>query len=295
MLISDRNLGIMFSLASALCFASLNFLVKVTSTHIPASEIMTARCIAGLLFLTPFVLKDIPQLIKPNSLMLWVRFIGGSIALFALFQNIQLSGVGVATALSNLAAVFVVAMSAIILGEKITFKDSVGIALVLGGAFVLQSPFGQNLGSKTIFLGIMGSFFGGVGMVALKIAAGQTSQYLIVWGFCIFAGLLSLIIPDSPWITPSYSDLGLLSLTGILGVLGQVLMTKAYAYLPASLASTINLSAMVWSITFESIYFKTIPNPLSIVSYFLIIIGLIVVQYHIDQEVEVKEVAVSQT
>lgn len=292
---NSRNLGIIFSLASALCFASLNFLVKVTSSHVPASEIMIARCIAGFFFLTPFVLKDIPQLIKPNSLMLWVRFIGGSIALFALFENIQLSGVGVATALSNLAAVFVVAMSAIILGEKIAFKDGIGITLVLGGAFLLQSPFGQNLGSKSIFLGIFGSFFGGVGMIALKIAAGQCSQYLIVWGFCIFAGLLSLIIPDSPWIMPSSGDFGLLCLTGTFGVLGQVLMTKAYAHLPASLASTINLSAMVWSITFESIYFKTFPNTLSIVSYFLIIIGLIVVQYHVDREVNLEEAAISQT
>jgi drug/metabolite transporter (DMT)-like permease len=280
----NRKTAILCGLSSALCFASLNLIVKASTTHFPADELVFSRSLVGIIFLTPLVWRDAPRLFQSNSASLWIRYIGGAIAFFALLFNIHISGVASATMLSNSSALFTVIFSALILHEKITQKEAWGIAWVIVGTLILHSPVGSNLPFKGLVIGLIGAVGGAMGALALRKASNQHPKLFLVWGFCVFCGVLSLLNPSTKWVLTSSTDFLVLFTTGVLGVAGQYFLTLAYSTLPASIASATSLSAIIWGITLESAYFGTIPNSISLLSFGLIVYGL----YRIQTEGSVK-------
>ena len=171
--LNSRFIGIVYGLASSLCFAVMNTLIRVYAHDFPPGEIMFARGLCSIVFLTPCIAREIPSLFMIKSLFLWTRCLAGAIAIFALFYNIQLSGAAVSTALSYLASVFVIVLSTIFLRERLSRREWMGIIIVLSASVVLHLPIKSVAGSLTLFIGLLGAFAGGVAMTALKQTTGQ--------------------------------------------------------------------------------------------------------------------------
>jgi drug/metabolite transporter (DMT)-like permease len=274
----NKNNGVFLGLLAAFCFAILNVMIKVYADTLPATEMMFARGLVGLAVLTPLAGKEIKSLGDRQSILVWVRFLTGAIAVLALFYNIQLIGAGIAAALSNLSSVFVVFFSVLIFKEVLTLKEWLGVGLVLAGAFTLQSPFGSNISAVGAVVGLVGALAGGIALTSLKQITARYSASLIVWGFSLFCGVVALVSPTAtPWSLTSGMSLFLLIITGLLGMIGQILITHSYAVLPATIASAVSLSSIIWSVALECIYFKTLPNAWSMGSYAAMLIGLQVV------------------
>ncbi len=266
--------GILSGLGSALCFSMMTLIVRAQAHRFPASELMFARGLVGVICLAPLVFSDIPKLVGRYSALLWLRFLGGAFAIIALFHNIQITGVGPAQALGNLAAVFVVILSVIILKERFNTIQWFGITLVLLGAATLQSPFSFNAPLSVVLVGVAGAFSGSVAMISLKKVSKFFPANLVVFGFCLVTLLLALCFPSAPWsIGWDFATL-LLIISGLLGLFGQLLLTTSYLLLPAALASTLTLSALVWGVTFESIYYGEMPDYLACCCYVLMLVGL---------------------
>lgn len=266
------NLGVLIGLLSAFCFAGLNVLVKIAS--IPSAEMMFARGFVGVVLLTPFVVSEVRSLFHRHSIFVWIRFIAGALAVLALFYNIQINGAGLATAVANLTSLFVILFSIIFLRERLIFSEWIGIILVFLATFMLHSPLGLMINFQGSVIGLLGAFSGAIAIISLKKIANQYSAYLLVWGFCFFCGIISLFCPGPSWFCRSWLDVLALFLAGILGAAGQIFLTVSYRELPASLASAVTLSAILWSVILESLYFRELLSFPSSLSYLLMAIGL---------------------
>lgn len=270
--------GIFYGVVSALLFALLNILVKINQVEFPAAEMMFMRGICGVALLTPLVYKEIPQLATKTSFLAWIRFFAGAIAVYCLFYNIQKNGAGFAVALSNVSSLFVLFFSLIFLKESLLLKEWGSVFVVLSGVFFLHSPFVNRADPYGVVIGMIGALSGGIAMTALKTIATRFSSTLIVWGFSLVCGILAPLLPSSSWSCNNISSFIILMVTGFLGVYGQVFLTKSYLYLSSIIASVFSLSAILWSVLFESIYFQTTPGKGTLVSYGLIFIGLNLLQ-----------------
>jgi hypothetical protein len=60
--------------------------------------------------------------------------------------------------------------------------------------------------------------------------------------------------------------------------MGQLFLTQSYIHLKAPIASTLGLSALVWGVICESLYYKSIPAIGEIISYLLVILGVSLLQ-----------------
>ncbi len=274
--------GICMGLASAICFGLMSLIVRIAQ-QFPTSQLMFARGVIGVLLLSPFVFRDIPKLIHSNSAVLWLRFGAGAVASFSMFYNIQTSGVGPATALSNLATVFVILLSVLILKERFVKQQWLGMVLVIAGAALLQSPVGFNVPIRGIIIGVSGAFASGIAMISLKKASKRFSANLVVWGFCFVILLVASSVPGPQWSFPYDSNILILGLSGLLGVVGQLFLTQSYLHLPAALASTLTLSVLVWSVAFEALYLQTLPEKVACFCYALILLGL-----HLSHSAQMK-------
>jgi drug/metabolite transporter (DMT)-like permease len=259
---------------SALSFSLSNFFIRTKASHIPSSQIMSYRFIIAMVLLTPFIFKEIPLLWKRSCSPLWFRFAGESLALFALFENVKITGLAGATALNNLSSVFVVVGSALLFKDKLSLKEWLGIGVVLTGSFILQSPWGISIPLLGLMVGLSGAFSSGMSLLALKVSASRASALFMVWGFCLLCGVIGFTQWTGPLAIQSSSDWAWLSLVALIGIMGQILMTRAYMMLPAGIASATGLSGLVWSILLESLHKGSVPRITAILAYMMILGGL---------------------
>jgi drug/metabolite transporter (DMT)-like permease len=272
---SERMLGMGFGILAAVTFSASNFLVRHASGRFPASQILFFRFLLAMILLTPLVYREIPLLWKKGCAPLWIRFCGGALALLILYENVRLTGLAGASALNHLSAVFVVLGGALMFQDRLSLKEWLGIFVVLLGATILQSPWGISIPALGLLLGLTGAFSLATSLLALKKSASQASSLFMVWGFCFFCGMIGL----AKWHPlPSFSvpfDWAWLFCLGSVGILGQMFMTRAYALLPAGIASAVCLSEIVWSIILESIYMTRVPPVMAIASYAMMLSGLL--------------------
>lgn len=277
-MLKSRNLGILCGILSAVSFGVMNVIVNESATHLPHSEMAFARGALGFVVLSPFLVSNFKILISRRGWILWARSLAGAVSVVCIFFNLKHAGVGDAAALSNLSALFVVILTWLFLKEKILPWEWAGVCSVILGVLLLQSPFGSALPFLILAVGVTGAFTASLAYLALREAAQKFSPLLIVGLFCGATALLSCFIPDNRWTLPSGLDFLALLCVGLLGVVGQILMTHAYMRLPAAIACALSLSSVIWGVMLESILKWRLPNAGSLLSYGIILAGVFVIQ-----------------
>ena len=274
------NRGIFLGLFAACLFAIMNIIVKGSSEAFDPRLVLLSRGLMGVLLFTPYVKKEIFSLISKKSLFVWCRFFAGSISIYALCANVQMSGAAAGLALAKIEAVFVILLSIVFFKSFPKKIEWIAIFLILLGVYVLYGPVLATLHIKTVVIGLIGALFGGIALISLKKAAHAFSPLLIVWGLCFTSIFISFSLPSSKgFVSMDSIDIILLILVGVLGAAGQVFLTKSYSVLSAPIASMINLSSIVWCIVFEILLSGSFPNTISLFGYGLIILGLLSIQF----------------
>jgi drug/metabolite transporter (DMT)-like permease len=103
-----------------------------------------------------------------------------------------------------------------------------------------------------------------------------TDHYLVIINyFAYISGLVSLIILllQKSFQVPSPSDLLILILIGLAALVARITVTKAYQMAKASLISLYTYSQIIFASLFGLLFFKEIPDLLSIIGASFIIIS----------------------
>jgi drug/metabolite transporter (DMT)-like permease len=75
------------------------------------------------------------------------------------------------------------------------------------------------------------------------------------------------------WVTPSWQELGLLLVIGVLGGMAQVMLTEAWASAQVSALAPYSFSSLLWAILFGWIAFGDVPGLLTVVGATLIVVA----------------------
>jgi hypothetical protein len=75
------------------------------------------------------------------------------------------------------------------------------------------------------------------------------------------------------WVTPTWQELGLLLVIGVLGGMAQVMLTEAWASAQVSALAPYSFSSLLWAILFGWIAFGDVPGLLTVVGATLIVVA----------------------
>jgi drug/metabolite transporter (DMT)-like permease len=93
----------------------------------------------------------------------------------------------------------------------------------------------------------LGGFFGALStMLVRQLSATEPSTTIVLWQALLMTGMTGLALPFV-WITPSLGDLGLLVLMGLIGGVGQVLNTEAFASAQVSSLGPYTYTGLLWA------------------------------------------------
>jgi drug/metabolite transporter (DMT)-like permease len=94
----------------------------------------------------------------------------------------------------------------------------------------------------------------------------------IVFYFTLLSSVLGVCSIALGWVAPlSLADAGLMLLMGILGGIGQILLTSSYRHGDASLVAPFEYSSMIWAVALGWFLFGDIPQQVVLIGAAVVI------------------------
>ncbi|MCB6179629.1 DMT family transporter [Rhodobacter sp. Har01] len=263
--------GIALKLGSVLVFIVMAGLIKATAVHVPGGQAVFFRS----LFAVPVILVwlawqgDLSTGLRTGNPMghVWRGF-AGTLAMGLGFAGLGYLPLPEVTAIGYAAPLLTVIFAAMFLGEEVrAFRISavvlgmIGVLIVLSPRLsILQQPDGGHAEAFGAMLVLGSAVFAALAQVFVRKLVQTERTPAIVFWFSVTATVLSLATLPFGWVWPTPRETTFLVLSGLLGGVGQVLLTAAYREADASLVAPFDYASMLFALAIGWFVFAEAPT-----------------------------------
>ena len=280
--------GIVMMLLASICFALMAAMIKFVR-NVPVMEIVFIRSLP-IIIIVPLIIryKRIP-LCGNNQPLLFLRCFFSTFGIISYFYTLTLMALTDAVTIKQLSTFFIIILARIFLKEKITLKQIYIFVFAFVGALLVVKP-GLRLDILPAIIGILRAISTAGSYVSVRHLRLTEHPLVIVNYFGLITGIVSLtvLIMQRNFVIPDLLNLSVLILNGLLGMIGQIALTKAYQLAKANLVSLYLYLQIIYSTIFGIIVFKEIPD-LFIICGAIIIISCGYLNYKFKLDVNRKE------
>lgn len=264
--------GITFKCVSVLVFTMMAVLIKTTSQDglgVPPGQQVFFRSF----FAIPIILIWVAMQGQLRSGLRTFRPMGhfyrgvvGTGAMGLGFWALSLLPLPEVTVIGYAAPLLTVILAAMFLNEEVRLFRMSMVALGLLGVVIVLTPrltagadmdLRQSLGA-VVTLAAAGCT--ALAMIFVRKLVQEERTSAIVFWFSVTSTLLSLLTLPFGWIVPDARTTALLITIGVLGGIGQILLTTAYRYADASLVAPFEYVSMVLAIAIGWAVFDEAPT-----------------------------------
>jgi drug/metabolite transporter (DMT)-like permease len=238
--------GCALMLLSTILFAAMHGCVRVLSASIHPYEIAFFRCFFGLVMLAPWLLTAGRPALRTRRFgtHLW-RAALNVVAMFMFFTALGITPIAQVQALAFTAPLFTTVLAVFLLGETVRLRRWSAVAVGFLGALVIIRPGVQPLDLGSL-LTVGSALVWAVCMIIIKRLAGTESSLTITAYMVILMTPLSLSVAAFHWTWPAPAAWPWLVACGVLGTLGQWLMTQAFRLADATVVLPLDFAKLVW-------------------------------------------------
>jgi drug/metabolite transporter (DMT)-like permease len=264
--------AILLKVASALLFAVMSVLVRWVGDRYPVGQVVffrSAFAILPVIIIYAWRRELIAALRIGRPFGHLGRGLTAVGAMFCNFSALALLPVVDATAISFVAPLFAVALSALILKERVRTYRWTAVILGFSGVLVMLLPqldVGRSTTSEMaamgMMLGLVGALFGGGSAIQTRALTRSEATSSIVLYFSLICTLAGLATWPFGWVMPDWRELTALIVIGICGGLAHILLTESYRLAPASLIAPFDYTSMLWALVLGFLVFGEVPSVL---------------------------------
>lgn len=170
------------------------------------------------------------------------------------------------TAIGYAAPLLVVVFAAMFLDEKVGIFRISAVMLGMIGVLIVLSPrlsvgtglsTAETLGAVVV---LMGAVMAALAQVFVRKLIQTEGTAAIVFWFSVTSALLSLCSLPWGWAVPSWTAALMLVMAGLLGGIGQILLTSSYRYADASLVAPFDYTSMILALGIGFFVFDEVPT-----------------------------------
>lgn len=280
--------GIVLKVLSVFVFVTMFSCIKATTEHVPPGEAVFFRSLFAIpVLITWLVFRgEFPGKLKAVDPMghVW-RGLMGSCAMGLGFLAIGLLPLPEVVAIGYTAPFMVTILAAMFLGERIRLVRFLALLLGLSGVVLVVLPrlttLDSDLVSKMETLGVLAALsaavFSALAQVFARKLVATESTGSIVFYFSCMSCLLALLTSPFGWVMPTRMELLLLISAGLLGGIGQILLTESYRFAEVAVIAPFEYSSILLAMTLGYFVFNEVPTPLMLSGVALIIIAGIII------------------
>jgi drug/metabolite transporter (DMT)-like permease len=246
-------------------------LIKATADHVPPGQAVFFRS----LFAIPVIMAwlawrgELRSGLKTAAPMghIW-RGVVGTCAMGLGFAGLAFLPLPEVTAIGYAAPLLTVVFAAMFLGEEVRIFRISAVALGMIGVLIVLSPRLTSLRDGELAtaeaLGAMlvlgGAVFAALAQVFVRRLVVTESTSAIVFWFSMTATVLSLVTLPFGWVMPAPREALMLVGAGLLGGVGQILLTSGYRWADASVVAPFEYVSMLFALIFGYVFFTEVPT-----------------------------------
>jgi drug/metabolite transporter (DMT)-like permease len=263
--------GILLKLASVLVFIVMAALIKAVADRVPPGQTVFFRSLFAIPVIVAWlaVRREMRSGFKAVNPMghVW-RGIVGTTAMGLGFASLAYLPLPEVTAIGYAAPLLTVIFAAMFLGEDVrVFRISM-VALGMVGVMIVISPRltviqGEPVGAREAFgaMLVLGSaVFASLAQVFVRRLVQSEATSAIVFWFSLTASALALLTLPWGWVWPTAGEAAILVACGLLGGVGQILLTSAYREADASLVAPFDYASMLFALAIGYWIFDEVPT-----------------------------------
>jgi len=269
--------AIVFMIIGGLGFATMGALTFSLGKVLDWTFIAFFRMLFSLIVLYLFAKKSKSITFIFSRKLLWLRSIVGSVAMLATFYSFTKLPVSDVSAVTEIRPIWVAVLAAYLLRERIG-KGLVPLMILSTiGVLLIEKPHFEER-NYAVFITFLASVLGAVVMICLRKLRDLDAKTIVIH-FSLTAALVSLLYIlifrdlDSYRNILDLHNLGMLTGIGISGTIGQLFMTKAFAYGRASIVSSTGYVKVGFSAMYDLFIFNSIFELYSIIGMIMILIS----------------------
>jgi drug/metabolite transporter (DMT)-like permease len=268
--------GITFILIATFAFAIMNAIAKELSDFHPM-QVVFFRAFGTFFFIFPtMLLRKIP-IIGNNPKYLFLRGLVGVISLATFFMALQKIPLGSAISIRYLGPIFGVMMAAYFLKEKVKGLQWLSFFIAFSGVIVLKG-FDLRIDSVSLGLLLISALFLGMVLVLIRYLTDKEHYLTIINYFMVVTIAVSLFFINH-WRMPLGNEWYPVVGIGILGLIGQVFMTRAFQTEDTSMLAPFKYMELVWALIMGYFLFGETYSWLPFLGIVLIIMGMMLNVY----------------
>lgn len=279
--------GILLKIASVCVFVAMASLIKATAGHVPPGEAVFFRSFFAIPVIVIWLMmrRELHLGVKTsNPLGHFWRGLIGTTSMGLGFAGLGLLPLPEVTAIGYASPILVVIFAAMFLNEKVGAYRLGAVALGMAGVLIVLSPrltVGTTSTDAREALGavvVLGAaFFASLAQVFVRKLVLTESTATIVFWFSVTAAALSTVTIFWGWVVPAPREAIFLIIAGLLGGVGQILLTSSYRLADASVIAPFEYSSMILSIGVGFFIFGEVPTSVMLLGASIIIAAGVII------------------
>jgi len=267
---SARLAGIGLMLLAVSMFSFGDALGKFIVATYSVGQLLWLRACAALLVLSPMIWRQRAQFATlERPLLQLFRVLLSTLEVAAFFLAVVYLPLADVVTYYLACPIFVTALSAIILRERVGWRRWSAILIGFLGVVIALHPSAQTI-SLPAMIALGGSLSFAVLMLITRSLRATPD---VAMASSQFAGtfLLGAVLSPFGWVTPSAGSLVLFALAGCISVSALLCVNRSLKLAPASVVVPYQYSMIVWAVMFGFIVFGDVPSWNTIVGATIII------------------------
>ena len=276
--------GIANMLLGALCLATMSALTKILGTKFSSVELVFFRNVIGTsIICISFFIQPIRQQ-GGRFFLLAFRGLIGTSSLFAFFYCLTKLHLAVANTYNLTYPIFIGIISVLVLKKRLGLIQWIGIIIGFAGVVFVFHP-DLNFPIKFHLLGLYTGFATAIGYITVNELSKIYDRRVIVLSFLVtglFLSVISMIIglyyqnPDLDFILSAFSaphgtEWLFLLLMGIIALLAQTFITRAFSFGKPNVVGPINFMQIPFAMIYGLLLGDFLPNIYSAIGIALIL------------------------
>lgn len=195
-----------------------------------------------------------------------------------MFAAVSEMPVAEATAISFLSPPFTMLLAVVFLGESLTARKILAVALALVGAALLLRPGGDAIQAAALFA-LASAMFLAVEVVFIKMLSDTEPPVRILLVSNAMGSVIALIAASFVWLPPLAGQWPLLVALGCVMVIAQAFFIQSMKRAEASFVSPVFYTVLVFAALYDFALYGVVPDLIAILGAAFIVAGALVLAW----------------
>lgn len=258
----DRRRGILLLILSASLFGAVDGLSKMLADSQSIGQIVIARYALALpvviVWTAPSAWHRLFHTQRPGAQILRALLpLGVSYTMVLAVRYLPLAE---ATAILFAGPILVVALSALVLGERVGAASWIGVLVGFAGVLIVARPGMGAFSAYAVFPALSAIFFACFQVMTRHLVSnGEDPNATLMWTLAT-GTVLTLPVTILTWVPVDWTAAGLMLALGLVFGVAQALMVQAFRHAPASVLSPFSYIQIIAAAIFGVVVFGAVPD-----------------------------------